>query len=671
MDKNQRIDELVKQLNEASEAYYGSGNEVLSNYEWDAMFDELAALEAETGYILEDSPTQNVSTSEEEVSANGVKEPHEFPALSLQKSKKVADIQKWAGEKDIWCSLKLDGCTCVATYDAANDGTGESVLTKFMTRGDGITGTNITYLAPAILSLPQKIPNGGHVVVRGETLIRNDDFTELNAMLGDDEEQYANARNFAGGTLSLDASRLEDAKSRKCRFVAFNLIYMEQEENSWGNRMSLLDSYGFETVPRSKCLPGQLQAIIDEYTKKVESGAIPYPVDGLVITFEDWAYANSGGSTGHHSRNGGFAYKWPDESKITTLDHVEWSCAAGSITPVAVFDPVQLEGTTVSRASLCNISEMERLGIGENRKTKLEIIKANKIIPKCVSVLEKVGTFAIPEFCPACLGPVEVRVSKQKSRTKTLHCTNPHCPAKHLKQYARAVGKNALDIDGLSIKALLQFINFGFMSELADLYHLDAHADEICALDGFGQRSWEKLWAAIQKSKTSVSAEQFLYALNIPLVGRDVSKRLIQGLGFDDFMNRLKDGSSFEDIANIGPEKTEAIRTWYRDSVNREQMERLLAELTLTGTEKKKADGACVGKTFVITGTVNHFTNRDAFKAWVENHGGKVAGSVSKKTTYLVNNDTASTSGKNQKAKELGIPIISEAEFMKMFGVTL
>lgn len=591
MDKKLRIDELVEKLNAASNAYYGAGEEVLSNYEWDAMFDELASLETETGYIRDDSPTQTVSSTDEVIDG-GEKERHEFPALSLQKSKKVPDIVKWAGDRDIWCALKLDGCTCVATYDAANDGTGDSVLTKFLTRGDGIIGTNITYLVPAILSLPRRIPNGGHVVVRGETLIRNDDFELLNATLGDDVEPYANARNFASGTLSLDASRMEEAKSRKCRFVAFNLIYMEQEENSWGARMDLLDKWGFETVSRSRCENGAagLQKEIDKWTKKVETGKVPYPVDGLVVTFEDWAYANAGGNTGHHSRNGGFAFKWADESTFTTLDHIDWSCAAGSITPVAVFDPVELEGTTVSRASLCNISEMERLGIGADRKTKLEVIKANKIIPKCISVPESEGSFDIPETCPICHAPTVIYVSKQRGHTKTLHCTNPKCPAKHMQRFVRGVGK-------------------------------------------------------------------------------DVSKYILAAVGSDEFFARMKSGAGFEDIKNIGPEKSSSIIKWYADEENKAKLEHLLNEVTVLKAEPRKEGGACSGMTFVITGSVHAFKNRDAFKAWVEANGGTVAGSVSKKTTYLVNNDLESTSSKNKKANELGIPVISEDQFIEKFHV--
>lgn len=669
MDKKLRIDELVEKLNAASNAYYGAGEEVLSNYEWDAMFDELASLETETGYIRDDSPTQTVSSTDE-VIEGGEKERHEFPALSLQNSKKVPDIVKWAGDRDIWCALKLDGCTCVATYDAANDGTGDSVLTKFLTRGDGIIGTNITYLAPAILSLPRRIPNGGHVVVRGETLIRNDDFELLNATLGDDVEPYANARNFASGTLSLGVSRMEEAKSRKCRFVAFNLIYMEQKENSWGARMDLLDKWGFETVSRSRCENGAagLQKEIDKWTKKVETGKVPYPVDGLVVTFEDWAYANTGGNTGHHSRNGGFAFKWADESTFTTLDHIDWSCAAGSITPVAVFDPVELEGTTVSRASLCNISEMERLGIGANRKTRLEVIKANKIIPKCISVPESEGSFDIPETCPICHTPTVIHVSKQRGQTKTLHCTNPKCPAKHMQRFVRGVGKDALDIDGLSIKTLIQFVNAGYISELADIYRLDAHADAICEMPGFGKKSWTNLWAAIQ-NRREIPAEQFIYALCIPLIGKDVSKYILAAIGSDEFFARMKSGAGFEDIKNIGPEKSFSIIKWYADDENKAKLEHLLNEVTVLKAEPRKEGGACSGMTFVITGSVHAFKNRDAFKAWVEANGGTVAGSVSKKTTYLVNNDLESTSSKNKKANELGIPIISEDQFIEKFHV--
>ena len=670
MDKKQRIDELVKLLNNASNAYYGGEDEAMSNYEWDAMFDELTALEEETGYIREDSPTQNVSDSEDDI-PNGVKEKHEFPALSLQKSKKVEDILKWAGSRDLWCGLKLDGCTCVATYDNDGDGSGDSVLTKLVTRGNGIIGTNVTYLAPAIINLPMKIKNGGHVVVRGEVLILNDDFAELNATMEDDDEQYANARNLASGVFTMDSSKLDIVRERRCHFVAFNLVHVDETMTSWGERMAYLDKLGFETVPRRSCQPSQLGEEIDLWTKQVESKEVPYPVDGLVITFEDWVYANSGGSTGHHSKNGGFAFKWPDESKQTTLDHIDWSCSVGSITPVAVFDPIQLEGTTVSRASLCNLSEMERLGIGANRKTTLEIIKANKIIPKCIRVPEKEGTFDLPDSCPICHAPTEVRVSvskgKDKRETKTLHCTNPKCPAKHLKKYARGVGKDGLDIDGLSIKTLMQFVNRGFISELADIFHLDDYKDIICNMEGFGQKSWDNLWEAIQ-ARREVPAEQFIYALCIPLVGRDVSKKILSAIGSDGFFSRLEEGKGFEDIKGIGPEKSTSISQWYQDPENQEMLRHLLNEVHVPKVEPRKDGGICAGITFVITGDVHIFKNRNEFKKYVEENGGAVAGSVSKKTSYLVNNDVTSNSSKNKKAKELGIPIISEDQFIEQFG---
>lgn len=669
MEKQQRIEYLVSKLNEASEAYYGGKDEALSNYEWDTMFDELTALEEETGYILPNSPTHTVSTAESDGIEGGVKEVHEYPALSLQKSKDVQKIMKWAGGREVWCGLKLDGCTCVATYDDAGDGSGDSVLTKLLTRGNGIVGTNITYHAASIQHLPLRIKDGGHVVVRGEVLITNEDFETINATLPDDEEEYANARNLAAGTLTLDASKTNEVKERNLQFIAFSLVHIDRKCNSWGERMNYLDARGFTTVPRKIC-KAPLEEEVAYWTKKVEDREVIYPVDGLVVTFEDWSYASSGGNTGHHSRNGGFAFKWADEPADTVLTNIDWSCAVGSITPVAVFQPVELEGTTVTRASLCNISEMERLGIGANGKTKIRVIKANKIIPKCIEVLEKEGTFDIPEHCPVCGAQTEIRISP-KSGTKVLHCTNPGCPAKHLKKFVRAVSKDALDIDGLSVKTLQTFINKGYLKEVADLYHLDKYADEIRKMDGFGDKSWTNLWTAIQNRKV-IPAEKFIYSLCIPLIGKDVAKKILNAVGYDGFFERMQAGVGFEDIKNIGPEKSKSILSWAKDSGNQASLTALLGAIEVQKAEPKvQQGGACDGLTFVITGDVHQFKNRNAFKKWVEDNGGAVAGSVSKKTAYLVNNDAASSSSKNKKAHELGIPILTEDEFIQKFGAEL
>ena len=651
--KKKRCEDLVKLLNEASEAYYGGKEELMSNYEWDALFDELTMLETETGYILPDSPTHNTGYEEE---GSGEKEPHEFPALSLAKTKQISELEKWAEDKDIWLSWKLDGLTLVLTYDNGK-------LTKILTRGNGTLGTNITYLKNAIHDIPLKIKNKGHLVVRGEATISYTDFELINTTIEDDDEKYANPRNLASGTLSLDDP--EKVKERHVHFTAFTLVYIEENITSWGMRMDYLEREGFRVIEREKCKAGQLTEVIERWTKKVESGEMDIPVDGLVICYDDTEYAASGSVTGHHATRAGYAFKWQDVSAQSRLLYVEWSCAASTISPVAVFEPVQLEGTTVSRASLCNISEMERLGIG--KKCTLEVIKANKIIPKCIAVTQAEGEFEIPKECPVCHAITEIHIS-EKSRTKTLHCSNPDCSAKHGKKFTRFVSKSGMDIDGLSIQTMLKFMNEGFISQFSDIYHLSEHEEAITALEGFGKKSFDNMIKAIEKSR-NVHPVNFIYALCIPMIGVDAGKKMIAAVGFDGFVERLSSGVGFEDVDGIGPEKSGSAVEWYANDKNRESLQKLLEEVNIEQVDMAvKEGGACEGLTFVITGDVHHYKNRDEFKAYVESAGGKVTGSVTSKTNYLVNNDVNSTSSKNRKAKELGVPIISEDTFVEKFG---
>ena len=646
-----RAEEMVKRLNEASDAYYNGREELMSNYEWDSLFDELVSLEAETGFILPDSPTQNTGYEEN----NGEKEPHEFPALSLAKTKQVAELQKWAEDRPIWLSWKLDGLTLVLTYDNGK-------LTKILTRGNGIIGTNITYLKNVIQGFPLNIPYKKHMVVRGEAVISYTDFELINDTIEDDEK-YANPRNLASGTLSLDDP--EKVKERHVYFHAFTLVYLEDEMISWGERMRFLEKEGFTVVEREAVSSETISAVIDKWTEKVETGKMDLPVDGLVICFDDTEYAASGSVTGHHAARAGYAFKWQDVSAKSRLDHIEWSCATSTISPVAVFEPVQLEGTAVSRASLCNISEMERLGIGE--KCMVEVIKANKIIPKCIAVMESSGSFQIPESCPVCGAKTEVRKSP-RSNTKTLHCTNPDCSAKHVKKFTRFVSKSGMDIDGLSVQTILRFMNEGFLSEFADIYHLWEHADTIRQMDGFGDKSCENLIKAIEKSR-QVHPVNFIYALCIPMIGIDSGKKMIAENGFDGFMERMETGQGFEEILGIGPEKSRSAIEWYENEQNKSSLKALLKEVTIEKVvPSSKADGKCKGLTFVITGDVHHYKNRDEFKAYVEAMGGKVTGSVTGKTDYLVNNDAQSTSSKNRKAAQLGVPVITEDEFVERFG---
>ena len=650
VNKTNRIEELVKMLNRASAAYYNGQDEIMSNFEWDAMFDELTALEEETGYILPDSPTQTTGYE----TTSGKKEQHEYPALSLAKTKKVEEMVKWAEDYPIWLSWKLDGCTLVLTYDNGK-------LTKILTRGSGNMGTNITHLKHAIKGFPLEIPYQGHMVVRGEAAISYSDFAAINDMIEDEDEKYANPRNLASGTLNLDD--VEEVKNRRVHFYAFTLVHLDEPMISWGERMDYLKQMKFTVVDREKGNGALLPEMIEKWTKRVESGKMDLPVDGLVICYDDTEYASTGSVTGHHATRAGYAFKWQDEAVESRLKYIEWSCAVSTISPVAVFEPVQIEGTTVSRASLCNLSEIERLGVG--KECTLEVIKANKIIPKCIAVKDAVGEVEIPNECPVCKAATRIHTSN--SGTKTLHCTNPDCTAKNVQKFSRFVSKNAMDIEGLSVQTMLTFINEGFIKEYADIYSLKEHFDSISQLEGFGEKSCENMDKAIEKSR-NIHPVNLIFALCIPMIGLDAAKKIVNTIGFEVFMDRLENGVGFEDIDGIG-EKSNSILQWYANENNQRILKNLLAVVQVQKVEKINTEnGRCAGMTFVITGDVHHFKNRDAFKVYVETQGGKVAGSVSGKTNYLVNNDVESTSSKNKKAKSLGVPIISEDTFIEMFG---
>ena len=654
---NDEIQSLVEQLNAASDAYYNGREEIMTNYEWDAAFDRLKKLEEETGIILPDSPTQNVSAD----NLTGQKEEHEFPALSLAKTKKVAELAKWAENKPIWLSWKLDGLTLVVTYDNGK-------LTKVVTRGNGHIGTNITHLSKAIDGILQAIPYKGHLVIRGEAVISYPDFEQFNM---ESEEEYANPRNLASGSLTL--KNINEVKERHIRWIPFTLVYEEEEIILWGNRMAWLEQQGFKPVDRElieQPTEANIQVVIDRWTERVtgkSSSPFPYPVDGLVITYDDTAYAATGSVTGHHATRAGYAFKWQDESAETELDYIEWSCAASTISPVAVFKPVELEGTTVKRASLCNISECERLGIGD-KGTKIAVIKANKIIPKVINVVERLGVFHIPEVCPVCQSATEVTES-ESSGTKTLHCTNTHCPAKQLKKFGRFVSKEGINIDGLSEQTIQKFINLGWVREYADLFHLNNHASALRTMEGFGDKSVSKLLTAIEKAR-NVEAHRLLFALNIPLIGRDVCNRLLSAYQIADLFHTAIEATTedvFATIAGIGPEKSASLVRWMKDKDNYSMLQQLLVELNISQSSSAPTGNSCEGLTFVITGDVHHYKNRNELKAYIENQGGKVTGSVSKSTSFLINNDVESSSGKNKKAKELSIPIISEEEFIARF----
>ena len=646
-----KIDELVESLNRASKAYYNGADEIMPNYEWDALFDELTQLEEKTGYIRPDSPTQNAGYEAEA----GNREPHEYPALSLAKTKSIEELKKWAGDMPIWLSWKLDGLTLVLTYDGGR-------LVKILTRGNGTVGSNITFLQDAISGFPKEIPYKGHMVVRGEATISYTDFKLLNDTIEDDDEKYANPRNLASGTLNLDD--VEEVKRRHVVFYAFTLVHID-DIISWGDRMSYLSDMKFNVVKREATDAAGLDEAVKRWTRDVESGKMDVPVDGLVICYDDTAYAAGGSITGHHATRAGFAFKWQDEAVDTRLRYIEWSCAVSTISPVAVFEPVQIEGTTVSRASLCNLTEIERLGVG--KECILSVIKANKIIPKCIAVKDAVGAVEIPKECPVCHHPTRIFVSKN-SGVKTLHCTNPDCTAKNVKKFSRFVSKSGMDIDGLSVQTMLKFINEGFIKQFPDIYHLPEHFDKISSMEGFGEKSCMNMQTAIEKSR-HVHPVNLIFALCIPLIGTDAGKKIVNAIGFDGFADRMRNATDFVDIDGIGQEKSGSILEWYANPKNSAMFEALIKELDIEQVDiKDMSEGSLNGKTFVITGDVHDFANRSEFKAYVESQGGKVTGSVSKKTDYLVNNDTESTSSKNKKAKELGIPIISEDTFIEMFG---
>lgn len=652
-EKLLQMKSLVERLNQASDSYYNGKGELMTDYEWDALFDQLKRLEEETGEILPDSPTNRVS----EDSIVGKKEEHEFAALSLAKTKQVSDLVKWAEDRPIWISWKLDGLTLVVTYDGG-------ILTKIVTRGNGHIGTNITHLAPAISGIPGTISEKGHLVVRGEAVISYTDFEQF---IIESEGDYANPRNLASGSLAL--KDIEEVKQRHIQWIPFTLVYTERELTSWGERMQMLKDLGMNPVERERIdhpTTENIQLEIDKFTEKVTSKKNPFPVDGLVICYDDTAYAATGSVTGHHATRAGFAFKWQDEHADTVLDHIEWSCAASTITPVAVFKPVELEGTTVQRASLCNVSECERLGIGD-KGTRLQVIKANKIIPKVINITEVVGSFVIPNECPVCHAPAVVR--KSESGTKTLHCTNAACPAKQLKKFARFVSKEGINIDGISEQTVWKFINHGFIREYADFYKLKNYAFEISCFEGFGKKSVSNLLESVEKSRHT-DGRHLLYALNIPLCGGDVAKKLLSRYKVKELIETAR-LSMFDDefasIDGIGPEKSAKFIAWFKDDVHFQHVQHLLSELIIEEHEPVETGNKCQGLTFVVTGDLHHYKNRNELKAYIESQGGKVTGSVSKSTNFLINNDAASQSSKNKKAHELNIPIITEDEFIEKF----
>lgn len=652
-DSMRLMRELVDRLNAASDAYYNGRAEIMTDYEWDAMFDRLKALEEETGEVLPDSPTSRVPEDD----VTGQKEPHEFPTLSLAKTKKVEDLVKWADGHPIWISWKLDGLTLVVTYDGGT-------LTKIVTRGDGHIGTNITHLADGLYGIPRTVPVNGHLVVRGEAVISYADFEQFCIESGDD---FANPRNLASGSLSL--KDVAEVRRRKIHWIPFTLVHSDEDVPTWGGKMDILERAGLHTVEREYLAHpdlGSVGAAVGRWTDRVTGRDNPYPVDGLVITYDDSALASTGSVTGHHATRAGLAFKWRDESADSILDHVEWSCAASSITPVAVFEPVELEGTTVKRASLCNVSECGRLGIG-GPGTVVSVIKANKIIPKVVKVKEKVGEFEVPDRCPVCGEPAETRSSD--TGVLKLYCTNADCAAKQLRKFTRFVSKEGLDMDGISEQTISKFVNMGWIKGYADFFRLAEHREEMSQMDGFGEKSVRNILTSVERSRDT-DGQHVLFALNIPMCGLEVAKRLMAVYTLEELAEVASSGDALvlSDIDGIGPEKSSSIVGWFSDARNAEGFRDLMARIRVRDTERKETGSRCAGLTFVITGDVRRYANRAELKAYIESQGGKVTGSVTGSTDFLINNDPSSGSSKNKKAKELGKPVISEDEFLVRFG---
>ena len=643
-----RMQELVELLNRAAKAYYQDADEIMSNYEYDALYDELQALEAQTGVTLSSSPTVNVGY---EVLSELPKERHPSPMLSLDKTKDVDGLQAFAGDQKVVMSWKMDGLTIVLTY---RDGG----LVKAVTRGNGEVGEVITANARTFKNLPLQIPYKGELVLRGEAVIGYKDFEKINEEIAEVDAKYKNPRNLCSG--SVRQLNSEITAKRNVKFYGFSLVQAEGVDfhNSRAAQLDWLASQGFEVVEHIVVSREEIPNEVIKFSKKIVSN--DFPSDGLVLIYDDVAYGQSLGRTSKFPRDS-FAFKWADETSKTVLREIEWSPSrTGLINPVAIFDPVELEGTTVSRASVHNISIMEELelGIGD----QIEVYKANMIIPQIAENLTRSGVKDIPKVCPVCGGATEVR---SISNAKALYCTNPECQAKQLKSYALFVSRDALNIDGLSEATLEKFIARGFIHDFADLFHLEQHREEICEMDGFGEKSYNNLIASVEKARET-TLPRLIYGLGIANIGLANAKLICKEIGHDP--ERVMDLTA-EDLAaidGIGDVIAGNYVAYFADAEHRELFEKLLKEVKLPEEQEDVGEQTFAGMNFVITGSVEHFANRNEVKALIESKGGKVTGSVTSKTNYLINNNVESTSSKNKKAKDLGIPIITEEDFLKM-----
>ncbi len=648
--KIERINELVKKLNEAAKAYYQDAAEIMSNYEYDALYDELAALEKETGVVLASSPTVNVGY---EILTELPKERHEKPMLSLDKTKDVQVLKEWVGEHRSMLSWKLDGLTIVLTYENGQ-------LVKAVTRGNGEVGEVITNNAKVFQNVPLSIAYQGNLVLRGEAVITYSDFYKINEEIEAADAKYKNPRNLCSG--SVRQLNNEITAKRNVNFFAFSLVKADgvDFENSHEKQMLWLKSQGFDIVGYEMVTGDTLEESVLQFASEIESNDVPS--DGLVVIYDDIAYGESLGRTAKFPRNS-IAFKWADEIRETTLKEIEWSPSrTGLINPVAIFEPVELEGTTVSRASVHNVSVMEglELGIGDT----IEVYKANMIIPQIAENKTRSGMVQLPKHCPVCGGATEVR---KIADAKALYCTNPECQAKKIKSFTLFVSRDAMNMEGLSEATLEKFIGKGFIHEFADIFKLSRFQEEIKEMEGFGEKSCKNLLASIEKARNT-TLPRLIYGLGIQNIGVANAKMLAKQYHYDIKELQAASAEELAAIDGIGEVIAGSIEAYFRDPGKQQMLDSLLAEVVLEQPEENNNAQVFEGMNFCITGSVEHFANRNEVKAVIEARGGKVTGSVTGKTNYLINNDTTSNSSKNKKAKELNVPIISEEDFLKMLG---
>lgn len=649
--KKERMQELIKILNEASKAYYAEDREIMSNFEYDRLYEELEGLEKETGIVLSGSPTVSVGyESVEELP----KERHESPMLSLGKTKSREELKEWLQGKEAILSWKLDGLTVVLTYR-------NGALFKAVTRGNGEIGEVITGNVRTFKNIPLNIAFKGELVLRGEAVITYSDFEKINEEIPEAEAKYKNPRNLCSG--SVRQLNNEITAKRNVRFYAFTLVSAGDVDfhNSREEQFRFLEKQGFEVVERKMVTPDTILSAISEFENKIP--AYDVPSDGLVLTYEDIAYGKSLGRTAKFPRDA-IAFKWADEIRETTLTEVEWSASrTGLINPVAIFTPVELEGTTVSRASVHNVSIVKelKLGIGD----RITVYKANMIIPQIAENLTQSGNLSIPATCPVCGG--ETRIQNMND-TETLYCTNPECAAKKIKSFTLFVSRDALNMEGLSEATLEKFISMGFIHEYADLFHLAEHRDAIVDMEGFGEKSYANLMDSIEKARNT-TLPRLIYGLGIANIGLVNAKMLCRHFDYNlDALQSAKE-EELSDIEGVGDVIAGAFVSYMNNPANKEKIDHLLPELHLEKPESSTENQNLAGLSFVVTGTLNSFENRNALKEEIEKRGGKVTGSVTSKTECLINNDVTSSSSKNKKAKELNVPILSEEDFLqKYFG---